>query len=291
MIRNNCRKLDENFKNAPITMHKKPLINKGSKIFTLGSCFALEIAKHLKEKGYNVLNEELTKETDHQLIWYNTYSILYEFQRAYEDGRLFRQEKEDIWKTKDGKFQDPYRRCVFAKTKERLWELIDILNKKIKTYLAEADCIVITLGLTEVWVNPDNSVICASPGYPKGIGGGQDCSFLMSNYNQNLVNIENSLNLLKQINPNCQVVLTVSPVALAMTFRNVDHVVANMESKSILRAVAGKIEEKFDNVTYFPSYEMAICEEKSRVFKGDNRHVKPEFVARIMKTFERHHVK
>ena len=280
-----CRRVTEDLNKHPIVVNTTPLINKKSKIFTIGSCFALEIAQYLIGKNYNVFNSELDKFVDHNFIWYNTYSILYEFEKAVGS---FKQEDNDIWKAQDGRYQDPYRRCVFSKTKKNLLSTINDSDKKIKHYIHNADVLIMTLGLVEVWVKKDNNrVICSTPGYPKGKGAGKDkCFFKVSSYEDNLENIKKSMDLLRTINPNCNIIITTSPVALASTFREIDHLVANTESKSILRAVCGQIEREYKNVTYYPSYEMAMHFNKSDVFKADGRHVKSEFVSIIMQHFE-----
>ena len=73
--------------------------------------------------------------------------------------------------------------------------------------------------------------------------------------------------------------LTVSPVTLEATATDNDVVVANLESKSLLRAVAGQVSREFDNVHYFPSYELAMYYD---IFEEDGRHVTREAVARII---------
>ncbi|MFW9871680.1 MAG: GSCFA domain-containing protein [Candidatus Thorarchaeota archaeon] len=285
VFRRHNRKTKETIFTNPITMNVKPFISKRSKIFAIGSCFALEVIKYLGKKGYTVLNKEFTKDTDHNLIWYNTYSILYEFERA---AGLFKQNKNDIWKVKNNKFQDPYRRCVLSDTKKELRKTINILDQKIKTYIETCDIIIITLGLVEVWKKSDNNrIICVIPGHPRGAGGGQDSTFKFLTYDENLQNMRDSLNILNKIN-NCRVIITTSPVPLAQTFRKMDHLVANTESKSILRAVCGQLEREFKNVTYYPAYEMATNFPKSKVFKADGRHVQPDFISKIMNHFENH---
>lgn len=69
-----------------------------------------------------------------------------------------------------------------------------------------------------------------------------------------------------------------------MTYSDADVGTANLESKSILRAVAGQIAREFENVTYFPSYEMAPIMPWP-VFQEDKRHVLPEFADRVVGAF------
>jgi hypothetical protein len=83
-------------------------------------------------------------------------------------------------------------------------------------------------------------------------------------------------------------VVTVSPVPLGSTYTAQDVVVANTESKSILRAVAARVCHEFPNVHYFPAYEMCIVFERSKrndVYENDGRHVMPETVSEIISSF------
>ncbi len=170
-MRYKCRRVEENFKTHPITIKREPLIDKHTKVFAMGSCFALEIAKYLNKKNYNILTpkSELNDVVDHRLIWYNTYSILYEFERIVG---IFKQNNDDIWKTSSGQYQDPYRRCVFSNTKKGLLNLINDLNKRIKECIISSEVLIITLGLVEAWAkSDDNRKICASPGSCSSKGG------------------------------------------------------------------------------------------------------------------------
>src|SRR5262249_19790413 len=87
--------------------------------------------------------------------------------------------------------------------------------------------------------------------------------------------------------PQKHVVITVSPVPLARTFSPYDVGTANLESKSILRAVAGQIAREYaDRVSYFPSYEMATIL-PIPVYKPDKRHVLPTFADQVVGEFIR----
>lgn len=281
-----CRVLRQNIEINPIQMDYNGLINKSTKVFTIGSCFALEIKDYLIRNGYNVLvNDENRDTPEPKLIWYNSHNILYEFERLTGE---FVQDVEDIWFV-NNKWQDPYRRCLFANTKEELWEKIKTINKKMEYGILNAELLIITLGLTEVFFQKNGKAICASPGYANG--GGQNCDFVATKFDENYNNIKKVFNIVKKINPNCKIVLTVSPVPLGSTFRGIDHLVANTESKSILRSVAGQISEEFENVFYFHSYEIANNYPKEKVFIDDARHVKKEFVSIIMDEFKKYFIK
>ena len=157
------------------------------------------------------------------------------------------------------------------------------LDACIRDGLLTADLFLITLGLTEVWQKTDNHrFVCANPGYMKG-GGWFDTRFRLSTFEENHANLEKTVALIKEINPAARIVLTVSPVPLGGTFSSSDVLVANMESKSILRAAAGQICRTQEDAAYFPVYEM--CNAIGDIYTEDGRHVRPEIVRDIVDTF------
>ena len=59
---------------------------------------------------------------------------------------------------------------------------------------------------------------------------------------------------MKEHNPECRLLVTVSPVHLWATFRDdLDVISASCNSKSTLRAVADEFASRHDNVYYFPA--------------------------------------
>lgn len=297
-IRRTCRRIPESLTEHPITFVPNPLIDKSSKVLALGSCFALRVKEFLLANGYGVLNEGDLRpwmvngrpEFDPR-IYYNTFCIRYEFERMIGE---FVQDEDDIWEphqTLTKVYQDPYRRMLAATDRESLWDRIREVDAAMQKHIVQANLVIITLGLTEVFFQQHNDrAICAAPGYCGG--GGIGCEFRATEYQENYDNIEQVIRILAKVNPKAQMVLTVSPVPLGSTFApNTDHAVANCESKSTLRAVAGALVRKYPNVHYFHSYELVMHAPRETVFLEDGRHVQPTYVAGIMQDFERAFVK
>lgn len=69
-----------------------------------------------------------------------------------------------------------------------------------------------------------------------------------------------------------KIVFTVSPVPLHFTFREMDVIVANAYSKSVLRAAAEQFCLKHDNVDYFPSFESFGCSNRQIAWEEDLVH-------------------
>lgn len=286
MSRQMFRKLNEPLNVRPIEFDACKFIDKNTKITTFGSCFAYEVNLFLNRKGYKILNTEiLENKGEPNLIWYNTYSILYEFQRVTGE---FKQDEGELWMLPDGTWQDPYRRLVMHKDKQELCKIIKNLDEIVINSIKNADCIVITLGLTETWFLPyNNKAICACPGYARG--GGENCYFRNLNFMENYENMMKIVKIIKDVNKNCKIILTVSPVPLAKTFTNNDHMIANTYSKNTLRSVAGLLDEQ-GHVSYFHSYEMALGHDRREVFIEDARHIRRDFVDKIMGEFEKKYV-
>ena len=82
--------------------------------------------------------------------------------------------------------------------------------------------------------------------------------------------------------------LTTSPVPLHTTFTAHDVRVANMESKSRIRAAVSEFIDRYPDVRYFHSYEMVVtAERQSDYFREDGRHVHRHAVKYIVSEFLR----
>jgi hypothetical protein len=293
-IRRTCRRLGEDLTQHPIKFVPCPLIDKKSKVLALGSCFALRVKEFLLANGYCVLNEgDLQPATTGNRpefdprIYYNTFCIRYEFERPTGQ---FVQEEDDLWEPYQNLnklYQDPYRRMLTGTDRDGLWSRIREVDTAMRRHIEQADLVIVTLGLTEVFFQQHNDrAICAVPGYCGG--GGLGCEFRCTEYQENYDNIEQAIRILQQVNPKAHMILTVSPVPLGSTFAiGTDHLLANTESKSVLRAVAGALVRKYSHVHYFHSYELVMSSSREAVYMEDGRHVQPSYVAGIMQDFER----
>ena len=59
----NCRTINQDLLTNPIDRTLNKFIDSNTKVFTIGSCFALEIKDFLMKKSYNVLVSEETSDT------------------------------------------------------------------------------------------------------------------------------------------------------------------------------------------------------------------------------------
>ncbi len=280
------RRKEETLDRVPITAERTPLIDRKTRVLAIGSCFAMELTKALVRKEWNVYDWPQWR---NNLVMFHTWSIRYEMERA---AGTFHQARDDRWILSGGNRQDPYRRLLVRKTSRELRLEVKRINAALGDAIRNAECIIITLGMTEAWELPGGNFICAWPGYryprltPHKTGG-HGAELRVLDYDDNFTNMCCALNALREVNRKCRVIITVSPVLSFMTFQDADHLVANTESKSVLRAVAGALVRQFDRVHYFHSYEMAMFTDRNEVVVQDGRHVRSEFATRVIEEFEK----
>lgn len=286
-----------------LMIEQKPMIGPRTKFFAMGSCFAMEIRRALTRQKFDVYPHYTDVKFDRSVQIFDkmperedtphhdTFVIRQEFETAFG---VFESRAEGAWSVtsamvnkvlgRDEVFQDPYRKMAYGATRDHLGALIEGTNRVVREGIEAADVFIITLGLTEVWQhNQTGRYICRPPN--TGLGGGKgEATFRLSTFADNYANMKTLFDMFFKHYPDRQVILTVSPVPLAMTYSNADVGTANLESKSILRAVAGQITREYENVAYFPSYEMATIIPWP-VFQEDKRHVLPEFADRVVRTF------
>lgn len=296
-----------------LTIEPKRIFHRQQKFFTIGSCFAEEIRKALSGHRIDCLPQYawISVDPDRQRIdtlphrehmnYYNTFSIRQEFERAVG---LWHQEKDDIWTLPNREirnamvvsgtgqvFQDPYRRLVFGRSEEDLWEAIRQIDKIFAEGIRTADVFVITLGMTEIFRKRNNGMVANQIPLYAGGGGLGETEFEESDYQANLENMEAIVSIIRELNQSAQVVLSVSPVPLARTFSGQDVFVANMLSKATLRTVAGALCRKHDFVHYFPGYEIVTGIGAGAYEPKDLVHVRPEIVGTIINAFVSSHFK
>ena len=155
--------------------------------------------------------------------------------------------------------------------------------------MKQAQVFVFTLGLTESWRDGASRVEYAvCPGTGAGSFDPDRHTFLNHGYDSLMSDMKAALRLLWRANGHLKVLLTVSPVPLTAT-ASANHVLtATVQSKSLLRAVAGTLAATDPRVDYFPSYEIITHPAYGgRFYAPNQRSVLPEGVDHVMASFFR----
>lgn len=280
-------------------------INLDTKVATAGSCFAQHIARYLKTSGYHyyvaepghpILPESVRVANNYGLFsarYGNVYTARQLWQLWQRAFGLF-SPAEPAWQMSEGVFVDPFRpttqRGGYVSVAELEADRAQHLAA-VRQMFETLDVFVFTLGLTETWRSrTDGAVFPLCP----GTEGGEFDPLRYEFYNQPLSDIVADMAAfiaaLKTINPQANIILTVSPVPLAATAEAGVHVLtATTYSKSVLRVAAEMLRQQYDNVHYFPSYEIITgAFNRGAYYADDLRNVVESGVSHVMRLFMKH---
>ncbi|MBA3987679.1 MAG: GSCFA family protein [Idiomarina sp.] len=275
-------------------------ISSSTKVATAGSCFAQHIGHNLKKRGANYLDFEPAPDfldSKNASRWgFGAFSCRYgniytsrQLLQLFKEAFGLRVPLETCWAKKD-RFVDAFRPSVEPVGLDSVEAVIaqrKIHLKAVRDMFTEVDFFVFTLGLTECWSSlSDFSIYPTAPGTLAGKYSEDKYSFVNLTYEDVLSDMIEFKQLLSEVNPSCKLLLTVSPVPLAATASD-DHVlIATTYSKSVLRAVAGYLSNKFDDIFYFPSFEIITSSPfRSTFFESDLREVNSSGVELVMQHF------
>ena len=270
-------------------------ISPSTPIASMGSCFAREIKRRLIQRDFNYITEETYHPASlhASAAWERVYST-HCMRQIFE--YTFEQWNPNLrwWMAPESKkIQEPYRRVILYDNLKEAEEDFEQHRKHSRKALEKAEVLILTLGLTEIWQDTvDGSVICLPAGpYVKEGGDMSRYRFRVSRYEDNLKNLERIHEIMAAANPNCKILITVSPVNLWATFRrDIDVISASCNSKATLRAVADEFTVRHENVFYFPAFEMATIYQplSGRTYFSEGRqnfHVNKATVKFIMRHF------
>ena len=273
------------------------LLTPDSAVFTMGSCFAREIEAALIRKGCNIvsINDSIQvdafKDDNGQIRTgffhrFTPKSIWQEFAYAFDKINHW-DENSLIFDEGRGVFDLNYwqignsDKSIQATLKRR-----EIAKNLVKN-AAQADVIILTLGLIEAWYHKSSSLYANSINSKILARHRDQFELHILDVKETINCLEEIYTLLKQvhINGDFRFVITVSPVPLTSTFTSKDVIIANSESKSILRAAASLFVDRYDNVDYFPSFEMVNYTNPTLAWRPDKVHVNPAMVTHIVENF------
>ena len=254
-----------------------PIIGPTTKVATIGSCFASELASMMGKVG-------IVGGMHPDGLFYSTATIRQELERVA--GGWPERAAEASWSV-DGGRVDPFRDYGLAHPDEpTLLAARAGADTDADALYRGAEVVVVTLGLIETWRNDATGNTFRQIPHPAVFGP------LGANFHR--LTVADMLDDLERIRRvvrdtlGATLVLTTSPVPLHATFTKLDVRVANMESKSRIRAAVSEFVERHPDVRYFHSYEMVVtAERQSDFFREDGRHVHRHAVRYIVSEFLR----
>jgi hypothetical protein len=274
----------------PVAHKPKFHLSSDERFFCIGSCFARNVEEHLIFNGLKVLSRRISiPKTE----WsgrpngitnkFTSASILNEIEwldHSAKFGAEFFVEGSGGWL--DLQLSPGARPVTLARAIERRRYMTEEYFARIH----QADVIVITLGLDEVWVDQRSGLRLNGPPPPPTVRQNPAQYVVeITNYEQNLQALEAMHRKLGDLRPGLRYVITVSPVAMDVSFSGLDPAIATTRAKSLLRTVAQHFADAHDDVDYFPSYEMVNFSARSVAYAQDCRHVTDRAVSAVIGYF------
>ncbi len=285
-------------------VHAKFKISRNDRIATAGSCFAQHIARHLTTSGFNYF----VTETAHPMVAhlasdYNYSLFTARYGNIYTSRQLVQTIKrayglfvplDNAWPTANGRVIDPYRPQIQPDGFASLDELAEDRRQHfaaIRRAVEELDVFVFTLGLTEAWYfRADGAVYPLCPGVAGGVFDETKHGFVNIGVGHVIADLTETIDLIRSKNVNARFILTVSPVPLVATMEDRSVLASTTYSKSVLRVAAEEVAARYDEVAYFPSYEVITGSyTRSRYFDEGLRDVTEEGVSHVMRLFMQHY--
>ena len=263
-------------------------INKATKIVSMGSCFAIEIAKWLQSNSFNYLTSDSSPVTSEGLFassagWgtiFNTPSAFQTIKWAFNP-----EDRPKVIYQLGDKYLDPLIE-EFSLTESQIQNYDKIVGDIISDsnrVLKNADVLILTIGLNEVFrLLPTKYYFHRTPWeFNPAYFKAEDLSV-----EENINYLLSAIDLLRQHNPSIKIIVSVSPVPLIRSFHKNRHVAESTSiSKAILRLAVDEVVNSRSDVYYFGSFETVMYPGQSISMKCDERHVRFGTVDKIMNTF------
>lgn len=248
-----------------------PVITKSTQITAFGSCFAANISNWLSERNFRVLNkaEDATR------------AYVVTMGEGMVNSFVIRQQFEWAWENK------VFGQALWHGYKAEEYGYDEEVRLETKRIFDETDVFILTFGLSEVWYDePTGNVFWRT--IPKDAYDPERHKFRLSTVEENRENIRAIYDLIRRYKPEAKVIVTLSPVPLIATFRDVSCITANSVSKATLRVAIDEVVRDVQDegrMFYWPSYEL-VGDVFRSPYKADRRHVRPVVLNYIMRLFE-----
>jgi len=243
---------------------ERKFLNKETRFFTMGSCFARNLAKSLRERGYAAFHMEISE-------YINTTFA----NKVFVD-----------WLS--GAEIDPAIR-------ERIVELLPPQWSKENTLevIRTAGVFILTLGVAPAFFDrTTGDFVLPRPSALNSRVLAEKYLFRTTSVKENVDNVLYLINFIRSISPDIKIVVTVSPVPILASFEFESAVQADCLSKSTMRLVAHEVvnNSNIENILYWPSFEVFrwAGSNASNYYAADDGaawHVSEDKVAGTIKAF------
>lgn len=241
-------------------------LSRSDRVFTVGSCFAQHMADRLLHYKFSCTSNSYG-------TLFHPISLLQNLTNALKRVDI----DEDLFLERDDTvFHYSYHSSVWAESKNDLKKKLQELQLSVAKELKESKLLILTFGTAFLYKLVSGKPVANCHKQPKDI------------FTKGLSSPEEILNVfhsfyteLKKQNPKVQILLTVSPV------RHIrDGVHENNLSKSVLLLACDALQNTFEDLHYFPAYEIVMDELRDyRFYEKDRVHPNVEALAYVWDKF------
>jgi len=205
-------------------------LNKDTKFFTMGSCFARNISKTLVEQGFTSNHVEITE-------FVNTTFA----NRAFVD-----------WLTDHSDNRSANER--FKELLPPQWSAENTIKN-----IGDSDVFIMTLGVAPAFFDKDTGeFILPRPSSLNSKMLAEKYDYRTTTVQENVDNVLYLINFIRSLSSNIKIIITVSPIPMMASFEFESCVQADCLSKSTMRLVAHEVvnNSNISNILYWPSFEI-----------------------------------
>jgi hypothetical protein len=241
----------------------EPFIDRTTNVITIGSCFAMNIEASLAASGYKTLRVNVSERL------FNPFAL-----------QTFVEALGPV-----GDFSDF----------EKHWGVAAAAPEAIRNGIAEGAIVIITFGLSFVWIDKNTGEIVFDPARKVGTAlireDPERFEMQPTGVAENTEAMAAIINAIRGLNRSTKIILTLSPVHLARAISDYPGIVADSISKSTLRCALHEIMSlRLAGVYYFPSFEILrwFAPMVDVVFGGDDllAHIQPQWVDYTLSKFK-----
>ena len=233
-------------------------LSHSDKVFSVGSCFAQHMADRLLHYKFSCTSNPYG-------TLFHPIPLLQNLTNAIKGAEV---DEELFLEREDAVFHYSCHSSIWANSKDELKNKLQGLQTSVAKDLKESKLLILTFGTAFLYQLADSEKAVANchkqpkNTFIKGLSSPQEIQTVFQSFYTEL----------KKQNPGIQILLTVSPV------RHIrDGVHNNNVSKSALLLACEEIQNTFEDVHYFPAYEIVLDELRDyRFFEKDRVHPNEE---------------
>lgn len=244
----------KDFRTILPALPQKIQIEHQSGVCLMGSCFTEHIGRKLEESKFSMLQNPFG-------ILYNPFSIAQSLERIVENkpfGKADLVERNGWWVSfaHHSRYADLNAPLALKKMNESL--------ESAHHFLKKAKVLFISLGTAKLYRLKETSQVVANcHKFPAS-----SFDYSLAGKKEVVTVLAQAMTTLKELNPKLNIIYTVSPVRHLK-----DGFVENQWSKSVLLLAVKELQEQYENVGYFPSYELMLDDLRDyRFYKRDMVH-------------------